>query len=149
MWSSKKKANKRIDSLIGKNTKIIGDMDYAGGLLIDGKIIGNITAKEDAGAVITINENGYVQGEIQIPHIVINGTVEGSVYASEHIELAAKARIHGNVYYRLIKMEIGAEVNGNLVHVTDDNTPIGIEKTDVEIDNLQVRLDEPDIIVNE
>ncbi len=149
MWSSKKKVNKRIDSLIGKNTKIIGDMDYAGGLLIDGKIIGNITAKEDAGAVITINENGYVQGEIQIPHVVINGTVEGSVYASEHIELAPKARIHGNVYYRLIKMEIGAEVNGNLVHVTDDDIPIGIENTDVEIDNVQVRLDEPDIIVNE
>ena len=149
MWSSKKKVNKRIDSLIGKNTKIIGDMDYAGGLLIDGKIIGNITAKEDAGAVITINENGYVQGEIQIPHIVINGTVEGSVYASEHIELAPKARIHGNVYYRLIKMEIGAEVNGNLVHVTDDNTPIGIENTDVEIDNVQVRLNDPDIINNE
>ncbi len=149
MWSSKKRANKKIDSLIGRNTKIIGDMDYSGGLLIDGKIIGNITAKEDDNASININENGYVQGEIQIPHIIINGTVEGSVYASEHIELAAKARIHGNVYYRLIKMEMGAEVNGNLVHVTDDNIPIGIEKSDAEIDDVQVSLDKPDIIINE
>lgn len=152
MWSSKKKgANKRIDSLIGKNTKIIGDIDFSGGLLIDGKIIGNIIAKEDDNAAITINENGYVQGEIQIPHIIINGTVEGSVYASEHIELAPKARIHGNVYYRLIKMEMGAEVNGNLVHVADDKLPIGIESTgtekmDIEIEDRRARLDKPDII---
>jgi len=123
MWSNKKKVNKNISSLIGRETKIIGDIDFTGGLLIEGKIIGNITAHDDEMATITINHKGYVQGEIQIPNIVINGTVEGSVYANNHIELAKNARIHGNVYYNLIEMAMGSEVNGNLVHITEDNIP--------------------------
>jgi cytoskeletal protein CcmA (bactofilin family) len=120
MWGSKKGGNKRIDSLVGNNTKIMGDLDFSGGLLIDGKVIGNITATEDEHATITISEKGYVQGEIQIPNVVINGTVEGNVYASNHVELAKKARVFGNVYYKLFEMAMGAEVNGNLVHVNDD-----------------------------
>ncbi|MCU7837598.1 MAG: polymer-forming cytoskeletal protein [gamma proteobacterium symbiont of Taylorina sp.] len=123
MWGSKKKVNKNISSLIGHDTKIIGDIDFTGGLLIEGKIIGNITAHDDDTAMININNQGYVQGEIQIPNIVINGTVEGSVYANNHIELAKNARIHGNVYYNLIEMAMGAEVNGNLVHITEESMP--------------------------
>ncbi len=48
--------------------------------------------------------------------MVLNGTIIGNVQGSRHIELAAKARIQGNVYYSLIEVAIGAEVNGNLVH---------------------------------
>ncbi len=120
MWGNKKSPTKRIDSLIGKNTQVTGDLDFSGGLLVDGKIVGNITANEDDGATITISENGRVQGEIQIPNIIINGTVEGNVYASNHVELAKKARVYGNVYYKLFEMAMGAEVNGNLVHVSSD-----------------------------
>ncbi len=127
MWGSKKGGNKRIDSLVGNNTKIMGDLDFSGGLLIDGKVIGNITATEDEHATITISEKGYVQGEIQIPNVVINGTVEGNVYATSHIELAKKARVFGNVYYKLFEMAMGAEVNGNLVHVNDDKVTATLE----------------------
>ena len=121
MWGSKKNSSRRIDSLVGKNTRIMGDLDFSGGLLIDGKVVGNITASEDENATITISENGYVQGEIEIPNIVINGTVEGNVYASNNVELAKRARVFGNVYYHLFEMAMGAEVNGNLVHVAVEN----------------------------
>ena len=127
MWGNKKKVSKSINSLIGQETKIIGDMDFSGGLLVDGKIIGNITANDDDTAMITINEHGYIQGEIQIPNVIVNGTVEGSIYTNNHIELAKNARIHGNVYYNLIEMAIGAEVNGKLVHVTENDTLEGLE----------------------
>ena len=127
MWGSKKKISRNINSLIGRETKILGDMDFTGGLLIDGKIIGNVTANDDNTAMITINKDGYVQGEIQIPNVLVNGSVEGSIYASHHIELAKDARIHGNVYYNLIEMAIGAEVNGKLVHVTEDSVVEAIE----------------------
>jgi len=140
MWGNKKGASKRIDSLVGYSTKITGDLDFSGGLLIDGKVIGNITAVDDDNATITISENGSVQGEIQIPNIVINGTVEGNVYASNHVELAKKARVFGNVYYNLFEMAMGAEVNGNLVHVSEDKVtaliepktePAQLEKTEI------------------
>lgn len=144
MWGSKKSASRRIDSLVGHSTKIMGNIDFTGGLLIDGKVIGNISATEDEHATITISENGYVQGEIQIPNIIINGTVEGNVYASKHVELARKARVFGNVYYHLFEMAMGAEVNGNLVHVEDDL--VAGDKITASIE--PARLEEPEVLVN-
>ncbi|MCU7799055.1 MAG: polymer-forming cytoskeletal protein [gamma proteobacterium symbiont of Lucinoma myriamae] len=143
MWGNKKGASKRIDSLVGHNTKITGDLDFSGVLLVDGKVIGNITAIDDDNATITISENGYVQGEIQIPNIVINGTVEGNVYASNNVELAKKARVFGNVYYNLFEMAMGAAVNGNLVHVSEDKITAAIEPK-VE----QAQLEEPEVLSN-
>ncbi len=143
MWGSKKGASKRIDSLVGKTTKIMGDVDFCGGLLVDGKVMGNITSTEDDNATITISENGYVQGEIQIPNIIINGTVEGNVYAGNHLELAKKARVFGNVYYHLFEMAMGAEVNGNLVHITEDQATVSIESK-IE----PARLEEPEVLIN-
>lgn len=148
MWGSKKGASRRIDSLVGKNTKIMGDLDFSGGLLIDGKVMGNITATEDENATITISENGYVQGEIQIPNIIINGTVEGNVYASNHVELAKKARVFGNVYYNLFEMAMGAEVNGNLVHVTDDHVPQEEVVVSLETKSEPPGLKEPEVLSN-
>jgi cytoskeletal protein CcmA (bactofilin family) len=125
----------------------MGDLDFTGGLLIDGKVMGNITATEDDNATITISENGYVQGEIQIPNIIINGTVEGNVYASNHVELAKKARVFGNVYYNLFEMAMGAEVNGDLVHVAEDQ--IMHEKLSASIDQPEpARLEEPEVLTN-
>ncbi len=51
-----------------------------------------------------------------MPNVVINGTVEGDVYASARLELAARARVKGNVYYQLIEMQLGAMVDGQLLH---------------------------------
>ncbi len=143
MWGNKKGSTKRIDSLIGKNTQVTGDLDFSGGLLVDGKIIGNITASDDDSATITISENGLVQGEIQIPNIIINGTVEGNVYASNHVDLAKKARVYGNVYYKLFEMAMGAEVNGNLVHVSSEEQ-LGA----VEAKPEPARLEEPEVVSN-
>ena len=56
-----------------------------------------------------------------MPNVVVNGTVIGDVHALAHVELAAQARVHGNVYYSLIEMAMGAEVNGNLVHQSDNS----------------------------
>ncbi len=148
MWGSKKGASKRIDSLVGKNTQIMGDLDFTGGLLIDGKVMGNITAAEDENATITISENGYVQGEIQIPNIIINGTVEGNVYASNHVELAKKARVFGNVYYNLFEMAMGAEVNGNLVHVAEDKMPQADMPVGLETKAEPPGLEEPEVLTN-
>ena len=142
MWGSKKGGSKRIDSLVGKNTKIMGDLDFTGGLLVDGKVIGNITASEDDNATITISENGFVKGEIQIPNIVINGVIEGNVYASNNVELAKNARVFGNVYYNLFEMAMGAEVNGNLVHVSEE------DKGDAAIASEPAKLQEPEVLTN-
>lgn len=121
MWGSSKnkraKGTAKIDSLIGQNTEVRGDVVFSGGLHIDGTVKGNVLAHEEgAASVLTLSERGRIEGEVRVPSVVLNGTVVGDVHASEHIELATEARVTGNVYYALIEMAMGAEVNGSLVH---------------------------------
>ena len=106
----------RIDSLIGHQTEMHGDIKFTGGLHVDGVIRGNVLADDESGSLLTLSEHGTIEGEVKVPNIILNGVVVGDVHASEHIELAPKARVTGNVYYTLIEMAMGAEVNGNLVH---------------------------------
>ena len=123
MWGGRKNKKvraSRIDSLIGRQTDTIGDVRFSGGLHVDGTIRGNVTAEEDTRSVLTVSEHGAIEGEVRVPNIVLNGSVVGDVYARERVELAANARVTGNVYYGLIEMAMGAEVNGNLVHVGEE-----------------------------
>lgn len=116
MAFKKKIKTTRIDTIVGRHTKFVGDIHYGGGLHIEGTVEGNIMAEEEDTGVIIVSEVGVVEGEIRGPSIIINGTVNGNVYATGTIELAASAKINGNVYYNLLEMAVGAEVNGNLVH---------------------------------
>jgi len=104
-----------IDTLIGGKTELKGDIVFTGGLRIDGKIRGNITAKGDAASTLVLSENAVVTGNVTVPHIITNGSIKGNVRAAERIELQPKAEITGDVYYKVIEMALGAAINGNLV----------------------------------
>lgn len=121
MFASRKKIRStKIDTLIGRNSEMLGDVKFAGGLHVDGTVKGNVIAEEDTSSVLTLSETGTIEGEVRVTNVVLNGTVIGDVHARQHIELAPHARITGNVYYHLIEMAMGAEVNGNLVHVAEE-----------------------------
>ncbi|MCI0401762.1 MAG: polymer-forming cytoskeletal protein [Gammaproteobacteria bacterium] len=120
MWGKRKKRKTtRIDTLVGPNTEILGDVKFSGGLHIDGTIKGNVTAFDDPSSVVSVSERGMIKGEVRVNYVVLNGAVVGDVHAHEHIELAPNARVTGNVYYKLIEMAMGAEVNGQLVHESE------------------------------
>jgi cytoskeletal protein CcmA (bactofilin family) len=118
MWGQNKKPKQtaHIDSLIGQNTEIHGDVIFSGGLHVDGKIKGSVIAEKGDDSVLTLSERGIIEGEVKVPNVVVNGSIIGDLHANGHVELAAQARVHGNVYYSLIEMAMGAEVNGKLLH---------------------------------
>lgn len=120
---NKPSAGTKIDTLIGQNSELQGDIVFSGGLHVDGTIKGNVFADAESASVLSLSERGHIEGEVRVPNIVLNGSVKGDVHASEHIELAEKARVFGNVYYKFIEMVRGAEVNGNLVHKEDGFQP--------------------------
>lgn len=128
-----------FDTLISSKTSLEGDVCFSGGLHIDGRVRGKVCAEEGSDAVLRISEVGEVTGDIVAPHVIVNGTVNGNVYASTHLELAEKAAINGSVYYNLIEMAIGASVNGNLVHQRES---VGLSITDGQVPAPQIRLDE-------
>ncbi len=114
--SKPKPAASNIDTLIGSNTRVNGDMEFSGGLHIDGYIKGNIQAELESNSVLRISENGVVEGSVSVPQVILDGTVKGDVSAKERVELGKNARVIGNVFYNLIEMAIGAEINGKLIH---------------------------------
>tara|TARA_R110001592_G_scaffold322098_1_gene600960 strand:+ start:7565 stop:8044 length:480 start_codon:yes stop_codon:yes gene_type:complete len=120
-----------FDTLVSSKTQIQGDLQFSGGLHIDGLIRGTIRAEEGSDAIVRISDIGEIDGDVIAPHIIVNGTVHGDVYASKHIELASNASIKGNVYYHLIEMAMGAEVNGNLVHHKE---PVSLDAQEIQED---------------
>lgn len=117
MFSKKKeRAHTVIDSLVGVNSKIHGDLNFEGGCHIDGTVEGNVSADEDSSSALSISEQGTVQGGVTVPYVELHGIVRGDLYATKRVKLGPTARVIGNVYYNLIEMAIGAEINGKLVH---------------------------------
>jgi cytoskeletal protein CcmA (bactofilin family) len=114
-----KKTNKpqsQIDSLIGIGTHVAGDITFSGGLRIDGHVRGDITAMGDKPSTLVLSDQASVEGKIHVSHAVINGTVIGPVHAVEYLELQAKAKVSGDVYYRALEIQLGATIEGVLVH---------------------------------
>jgi cytoskeletal protein CcmA (bactofilin family) len=111
------RAGGSVDTLIGPKVVLRGDVQFAGGLYLEGQLIGRALAEAGAEATITIAARGRVEGELHAPVIVINGFVKGDVHAFERLELGPEARVEGNLHYAVIEMAAGAAVTGRLVHV--------------------------------
>ena len=109
----------KLDTLLGKNTRINGDISFNGVLVLDGTVTGSLLGSNNDG-VLTINETGRVEGKIEVANIIINGTVKGDIIATGKIEVASKASIEGNVYYQNIEMETGSKINGQLIYQESD-----------------------------
>jgi cytoskeletal protein CcmA (bactofilin family) len=108
-----------IDSLIGAGSTITGNVQFTGGLRIDGVVIGNIKAVGDKPGTLVLSEMARIEGEIDVGHIVINGTVAGPVRANEYLELLPKARVTGDVSYKTIEIHVGAVIMGRMIHEGD------------------------------
>ncbi|MEO0973295.1 MAG: polymer-forming cytoskeletal protein [Pseudomonadota bacterium] len=119
---STRKGAPEIDTLIGRNTRVEGDIEFSGGCHVDGYVKGAIRGQDDSDAVLSISDTGTVEGSVSVPQLILNGTVNGDVTANGRLELGASARVVGNVFYNLIEMAIGAEVNGQLIHTTNQKS---------------------------
>lgn len=117
-------------TLISIGTEIEGNVAFSGSLLIEGRVRGNLSSEDGQ---VTLGKSGFVEGDIRAPRVVIDGSVRGNVFATEYLELSANAEITGNVYYNVIEMVKGAQVNGNLEYHPNgvpDVTPIIAMVTD-------------------
>ena len=127
-------ARRKIDkgvTLIAPHTEVIGDIKFSDQLYVSGKVTGNVLADKE-GATVVISEEGCIAGEVRVPNVVIAGLIEGNVYASHKVELAAQAKVQGNLYYKLIEMQLGALVVGQLVHEEASGSSENVHKLNVE-----------------
>ena len=110
-------------ALIGAGTTIEGNITFAGGLRVDGRVRGDVIATDGKHGTLVLSEQAQIEGEIRVSHVVINGTVIGPVHAAEYVELQAKANVTGDVYYKTLEIQLGAVVQGRLVHQEGDAQP--------------------------
>jgi cytoskeletal protein CcmA (bactofilin family) len=128
MFGKKQRRHTVVDTLIGSNSKVNGDLNFEGGCHVDGTVKGNVTADPDSSSALSVSEDGTIEGGVTVPYVVLHGIVRGDVCASQRVELGPTARVIGNVYYNLIEMAIGAEINGKLVHQPEGQVPL-LEQT--------------------
>ena len=116
------KAVDTIDTLIGAGTVLKGDLEFTGGLRVDGQIKGHVSAQDNSHGTLVLSESGVIEGDINVPHVVINGTVKGNVTSAGHVELQSNAKVNGDIHYKAVEMELGAILNGSLV--SDNSAPV-------------------------
>jgi len=124
MFGRKQRRQSVVDTLVGPNSEISGDVHFSGGCHIDGTVKGSVSADANGDAALSISQDGNVEGGVNVPYVVLNGIVRGDVVASQRVQLGPTARVIGNVYYNLIEMAIGAEINGKLVHQPEGKVPL-------------------------
>ena len=114
----KRKASKeiQIDTLIGAKTRIHGDVEFTGGLHLDGHINGDVKGAADGHAILSVSETGCIDGSVFAASVLVNGTVNGDIDATDRVELGAKARVLGSVHYSVIETAVGAQIYGKLNH---------------------------------
>lgn len=110
------KPQNRIDSLIGAGTVVEGNIAFTGGLRVDGRVKGSVVTADDQPSTLVLSEKAQIEGEIRVSHAVINGTVIGPVFGGEYVELQPKSNVTGDVHYRTLEIQLGAVVQGRLVH---------------------------------
>src|SRR5271170_5280266 len=116
MFKQKQSKNAKIDTLIGAKTRINGDVEFSGGLHLDGYINGNVRGELAAGTFLSVSGEGCIEGSVAAPNVILNGIVKGDIEASDRVELGSKARVLGNVQYTIIETAVGAQINGKLIH---------------------------------
>jgi len=120
MFGSKKKQNEllraKINTLVGENTSVEGLVKFNGGLHVVGEIRGGAVS-EDENSLLVISENALVTGDVKVKHLIVNGQIDGQIFVDGKVELFDKARINGDIHYRVLDLPVGAQVNGKLIRM--------------------------------
>jgi cytoskeletal protein CcmA (bactofilin family) len=96
---------------IGKSVVIKGELSGSEDLYVDGNVEGSIELRNHS---LTVGPNGHVKASVSAKAVVIQGKLEGSVTASERVELRKSALVTGDVVTQHIAIEEGAFLKGKV-----------------------------------
>jgi cytoskeletal protein CcmA (bactofilin family) len=123
MFKRENKPDAPIDNLISAGTIIEGDVQFSGGMHLDGCVSGSVKPREGSANRLVIGTSGVVKGSVESQIVELAGTVHGDIIASTRAVLGPTARIEGNLHYGTIEMAAGAQIKGKLVKLAPGSTP--------------------------
>lgn len=107
-----------IETLIGSHARFVGELDFEGAVRIDGRFEGNIRSKNEGTLVVSVNAE--IKGEVDVPHLILHGTVTGNVRASKSLQVGEKGKLNGDVEYTILTLAEGAAINGRCVRIVEE-----------------------------
>lgn len=105
----------QVGTLIGPTVTVRGDLEFCGTLHVEGRIVGNVVAERNQPATISVAEHGRIEGQVRAPVILVNGELTGDVFGEERVQLNSKARVVGDIHYKIVEMAAGAQLTGRLL----------------------------------
>ena len=96
---------------IGPSVFIDGELSTTEDLRLDGRIRGDIVMRE---ADLTVGQSAQVDADIRASRVLILGTVNGNVTASERIELGTSANVTGGLSANKVVILDGARFTGRV-----------------------------------
>jgi cytoskeletal protein CcmA (bactofilin family) len=97
-----------INTLLGRGATFEGKLTFEGTVRVDGKLKGEVFSDD----VLIIGEGAYVEAEIDIGEIIIQGTVVGNIRAKRAIEIHAPGRVKGDLHTPSLQVDKGVIFEG-------------------------------------
>lgn len=123
--------SEEISAYLGKETVFEGKMTFEGIFRLDGKFEGEVF---ESGTLI-VGETAIVKGKIALNTIIINGLVEGDVYAKARVEIHSTGKVVGTVSTPILIINEGGILEGNckmkgMLDKKEDNLDLSSQKPD-------------------
>ena len=125
MFGRSSRSAPQIDILIGKSAHVRGDIDFTGGLHLDGRVSGQVKAEGSQESSLSVSETGCIEGSVEVPQVLLNGTVQGDIRARTRLVLGPRSKVQGDVYYGVIETSLGAQILGRLVPLATEAVAAG------------------------
>ena len=123
--------SEEISAYLGKETLFEGKMTFEGVFRLDGKFEGEIF---ESGTLI-VGETATIKGKIGIETIIINGQVEGDLYAKSRVEIHSTGKVYGNLFTPILTINEGGIFEGHckmegVIERKEDDVNFISKKTD-------------------
>ena len=119
---------KHVETLIGEDVIIRGDVILKEGAIISGKIYGTIQANGPLRATKT----AYIKGDISAVDAYVGGSIEGNLVVSGKVVLKSQSSVKGDITYRQLIIEEGAQFEGrcdiaSVEDKSDESVPVDLD----------------------
>ncbi len=108
MFKKNEKNYNNVDTIIGSKGIFRGNIEVEGGVLIDGKVEGDVKAK----GILIVGKEGYIIGNVWASELINSGRIEGKVFIKNRVEIQKTGRIEGELHCKILVIDEGGYVNG-------------------------------------
>ena len=127
----------RMTGFFDKDTEITGDLTFKGSFRIDGRFKGKVTS----GSTLIIGDNGKVEADIKVTHIIIGGEIKGNIQATDRVEINSTGRVFGTIISPKLIVDEGAYLEATCQTSNNVTRPATSPETSEKIEEAKSSID--------